>query len=141
MLLTTLALVLAQTAAPAPANAAAAPKSAGGPITVAVEAPATASDPVRLWTQELKAAIAARKDELRLAHPGEKAELVVRVDSVSTANGGNVLNAALVKGSQVKGFNLSYPGEIGPQAEKLARNLRAFSDAMKAASPAPTPNK
>ena len=43
------------------------------------------------------------------------------------------MNGALVLGKSARPFNLSYPGEMAPQAEKLARNLRKLADQMKAA--------
>ena len=42
---------------------------------------------VQAWAKELRAALEARKDEFRLAKPGETAELVVRIDSVGEGPG------------------------------------------------------
>jgi hypothetical protein len=35
-------------------------------------------------------------------------------------------------GKTSRPFNLSYPGEVAPQAEKLARNLRKYAEQMAA---------
>jgi len=107
------------------------------PMTVEVRAAAKADAPVQAWAKELRAALDRRKDEFRPAKPGEAAELVVRIDSVAGGAGGTqVMNGALVMGKNARPFNLSYPGEPAPQAEKLARNLRKYAEQMKAAPPA-----
>jgi len=104
------------------------------PMSVEVRTAAKAEAPVQAWAKELRAALDQRKDEFRRAKPGESAELVVRIDSVAPGSGGvQVLNGALVMGKSSRPFNLSYPGEVAPQAEKLARNLRKLADQMKAA--------
>jgi hypothetical protein len=88
---------------------------------------------VQAWAKELRAALDQRKDEFRPAKPGEAAELVVRIDSVAAGAGGaQVMNGALVMGKNARPFNLSYPGEPAPQAEKLARNLRKYAEQMAA---------
>jgi hypothetical protein len=146
MLLTTLALAIALAPAaamqPPTAPAATAPAAPKSAMSVRVEAAASAGAPVQKWAQELRTALEARKDEFRLARTGEKAELVFKVDSVAAApNGGNVMNGALVMGAQVKPFGLTYPGEIRPQAEAFARNLRKLAEQMKTAPPPPATKK
>jgi hypothetical protein len=128
-------LAVAALAAPtATAQAAAAPAAKPVPMVVLVEAPSKAGADVEAWAKELRTALAARKDEFRLAKPGEKAELVVRIDSVATGEGdSHSMNAALVLGKSTRPFNLSYAGEVHPQAEALARNLRKLIDQMKKA--------
>ena len=104
------------------------------PMAVEVRTAANAPAPVQAWAKELRAALDQRKDEFRRAKPGESAELVVRIDSVAPGSGGaQAMNGALVMGKSARPFNLSYPGEVAPQAEKLARNLRKLADQMKAA--------
>ena len=144
MLLTTLALAFglapaAQMQPPAAQGVAAAPASV---MSVRVETPAAAAPNAQKWGDELRTALAARSHEFRPARASEKAELVVKVDSVSAApNGGSVMNGALVMGGQVMPFGLSYPGEIRPQAEAFARNLRKLAEQMKTAPPPIAPKK
>lgn len=107
------------------------------PMTVEVRTDAKAGPPVQAWAKELRAALEQRKDEFRAAKPGESPELVVRIDSVVPGTGGaQVMNGALAMGKGSRPFNLSYTGEVAPQAEKLARNLRKLADQIKAAAPA-----
>ena len=104
------------------------------PMAVEVRAAANGPAPVQAWAKELRAALDQRKDEFRRAKPGESAELVVRIDSVVPGpDGAQAMNGALVRGKNARPFNLTYPGEVAPQAEKLARNLRKLADQMKAA--------
>ncbi|HEX9188964.1 MAG TPA: hypothetical protein VGB87_17930 [Vicinamibacteria bacterium] len=120
-------------AAQAPAPGAASPAKVV-PMTVQVQAPATADAGAQAWVRELRTALGARKEEFRLVKPGETGELLVRVDSVTRGQGDSrVLNAELVVGKTARPFNLTYPGEIAPQAEKLAAKLRSFADQLKAA--------
>ena len=119
-------------AAAAQAPAAAPAKTA--PMSVQVEAAAKADAGVQAWVKELRAALEARKDEFRLAKKGETTELVVRIDSVGKGqNDLQVMAGTLLVGKSSHPFNLSYPGEVAPQAETLARNLRKYADQMKAA--------
>ena len=123
---------LALAAAFVPQSSAAPAKAA--PMAVEVRTAANADAPAQAWAKELRAALDQRKDEFRRAKPGEKAELVVQIDSVGPGGGGGrVMNGALVMGKSSRPFNLSYPGEMAPQAEKLARNLRKYAEQMKAA--------
>jgi hypothetical protein len=133
-MLSTLALasLLAAQAAAAQAPAAAPAKLV--PITVQVLAAAGANAGVQSWVKELSVALEARKDEFRLVKKGQTADLVVRVDSLAKGpNDVNVMNGTLLMGKGSHPFNLSYPGEVAPQAEKLARNLRKYADQLKAA--------
>jgi hypothetical protein len=135
-MLATLALAAAfaqATAAPAPAAAAKVV-----PMTVQVDTAAKADAGAQAWAKELRAALEARKDEFRLAKPGETPELVVRIDSVAKGQGdAEVMNGAIVLGKTSHPFNLSYKGEVAPQAEKLARNLRKVADQKKSAPASP----
>jgi hypothetical protein len=127
-MLATLALAALVLPLPPPAPAQAVP------MAVEVRTAEKAAAPVQAWARELRAALDARKDEFRRAKPGERAELVVRIDTVAPGEGGvQVMNGALVMGKSTRPFNLSYPGEVAPQAEKLARNLRKYAEQMKAA--------
>jgi hypothetical protein len=104
------------------------------PMTVEVRTAAKAEPPAQAWARDLRAALEQRKDEFRAAKAGESAEFVVRIDSVVPGTGGGqVMNGALVMGKSSRPFNLSYAGAVGPQAEKLARNLRKLAEQMKAA--------
>ena len=98
----------------------------------AAAAAARADAGVQAWVKELRAALETRKDEFRLTKKDETAELVVRIDSVGKSqNDLQVMNGAFLMGKSSRPFNLSYPGEVAPQAEKLARNLRKYADQMK----------
>lgn len=138
MLLTSIALALVIAAAAPPA----AKPAAKNVMTVQVEvAPGTAAG-AQAWGKELRTALEARTDEFRLAKPGETAALVVRIDSVVPGQGASsVMNGTLVQGGKSRPFSLNYPGEIRPQAEKLARNLRKLAEQAKAEPPAAAPKK
>jgi hypothetical protein len=131
----TLALASAFAAQATLAQAPAAAPAKIAPMSVQVEAAAKAADAgVQAWVKELRAALEARKDEFRPAKKGETAELVVRIDSLGKGqNDLQVMAGTLLMGKSSHPFNLSYPGETAPQAEKLARNLRKYADQMKAA--------
>ena len=121
-------------AAPAPHGEAPAGPAKIVPMAVQIQAPANADAGAQAWVLELRTALGTRKDEFRVVKPGETGELLVRIESVGRGQGDNrVLNAALVMGQMTRPFNLTYPGEIAPQAEKLAAKLRSFADQMKAA--------
>lgn len=122
-------------AAQTPAGAPPAGPAKVVPMAVQVQAPANADTGAEAWVRELRTALGTRKDEFRLLKPGESGELLIRIDSVARGQGDNrVLNAALVMGKMTRPFNLTYSGEIVPQAEKLAGKLRSFADQMKAAA-------
>jgi len=104
------------------------------PMSVQVQPATTADAGVQAWVKELRAALQARQDEFRLAKKGETAELVVRIDSMGKGqNDLQVMAGTLLMGKSSQPFNLTYPGEVAPQAEKLARNLRKYADQMKTA--------
>jgi hypothetical protein len=136
MLLTSITLVLV-TAAAQPA----AKPPTKGVMTVQVEVAPGTGGGAQAWGKELRTALEARTDEFRFAKPGEKAALVVRIDSVVPGQAGSsVMNGALVQGGQPRPFTLNYPGEIRPQAEKLARGLRKLAEQAKA-EPSTPPKK
>lgn len=135
-MLTTLALATALAQSPAAPVPAATAKVV--PMTVQVQTAAKADAGAQAWAKELRAALEARRDEFRLAKPGETPELVVRIDSVVEAQGdAQVMNGAIVLGKTSHPFNLSYKGDVAEQAEKLARNLRKVADQKKAAPASP----
>jgi len=131
-----LAFVLAaQAATGAPAPAAEAKKMV--PMTYQVEADAKGGAAAKAWADQLRGAVAARKDEFRLPKSGEKPEVVVQVGSVTPgANESTVMKGALVVGGTPRPFDLSYKGPSKAQTEALARNLRGLVERMKAAPPA-----
>jgi len=138
MLLTSITLALV-TAAAAPPAGKPAPK---GVISVQVEVASGTAAGAQAWGKELRTALEARADEFRLAKPGETAALVVRIDSVVPGQGASsVMNGTLVQGGQSRPFSLNYPGEIRPQAERLARKLRTLAEQTKAGPPAAAPKK
>ena len=136
-MLSTLALASLFAAQAAAAQAPAATPAKVTPMTVEVQAAAGAAGAdagVQAWVKELRTALEARKDEFRLAKKGETAELVVRIDSLGKGqNDLQVMNGTLLIGKGSHPFNLTYPGEVAPQAEKLARNLRKYADQLKTA--------
>ena len=133
-MLATLALASLFVAQAAAAQTPAAAAAKVAPMTVQVQAAAGADAGVQAWVKELRTALETRKDEFRLAKKGETAELVVRIDSVGKGqNDLQVMNGTLLIGKGSHPFNLSYPGEVAPQAEKLARNLRKYADQLKTA--------
>jgi hypothetical protein len=114
----------------APAAPAASAKAV--PMSVEVRTAAKASEELQAWAKELRAALEARKDEFRLAEPAEKAEFVVRLDSIGKRQDGTpVLNGAFLLGKTTRSFNYGF-NEVRAEAEKLARNLRKYADQMKA---------
>lgn len=144
MLLTTFVLALAPLAAQAAGASPATPAKSGASgkvMSVDVQAAGSAPEPVRTWVQELKTALTARHDEFRLVRAPQKAELVVKIDSVTPAsNGRSVMSGAILVAARARPFNLTYSGPSAPQAEKLARHLRALAE-QPAATPAPAKKK
>ena len=114
------------------APAASAPSPKVVPMTVEVQTAAKADAGVQAWAKELRAALEARKDEFRLAKPGEKPEFVVQLDSIGKRQDGTpVLNGSFVLGKDTRSFNYGF-NDVRTEAEKLARNLRKYADQMKA---------
>jgi hypothetical protein len=126
-------LVLAAVLAAPPQGAAKAEAAKPVPMSVKVETAARGGASVEDWAKELRSALAARKDEFRLATEKEKPEFVVRLDSVgSSANGGTpLLTGALLLGTANRPFTYTFTN-VHAEAEKLARNLRHVADQMKA---------
>ena len=134
MILATLALVLTGAGAPQ----AQAPAAKGAPMSVDVQVAAKSGAGAHAWERELRTALEAHGDEFRLVKPGESAEAVVRVDTLAKGAGEtSILNGALALGAREKAFNLTYSGDVRPQAEKLARNLRGLLEQLKTAPPPP----
>ena len=133
-MLATLALASAFAAQAAAAQAPAAAPAKVAPMSVQVQAAAGADAGVQAWVKELRVALEARKDEFRLVKPGEKPELVVRVDSVGKGQeGAPIMNGAFVLGTTTRSFTYGFT-DVRVEAEKLARNLRKLADQMKTAS-------
>jgi ABC-type phosphate transport system substrate-binding protein len=124
------AVLAAQTAAPAAAKPATAAKAA--PMAMRVEASPNGGKPVEDWAKELRTALEARKDEFRPAAAKEKAEFVVRLDSIGPGTAGNqIVKGELALGEAKRPFTYSFTS-VRADAEKLARNLRPVADQMKA---------
>jgi hypothetical protein len=125
MISTMVAIVAVLAAQP---QAAAKPTS---PMTVRVEASAKGGKAVEDWAKELRNALAARKDEFRLAADKDQAEFLVRLDAISAPSGApQVLAGALVLGKATRPFSYSFT-DVRVEAEKLAHNLRPVADQMK----------
>ena len=127
MTLVTLALAALLPAQTAPAKAA--------PMSIEVRTAPKAGADVVDWAKELRAALAARTQEFRLAKPGEKPEFVVQLDSIAARTDGTpVLNGSFAVGSgKPRPFNYGFT-DVKVEAEKLARNLRGYAEQMKAAA-------
>jgi hypothetical protein len=118
-----------------PSQAAAAPPQAA-PMSIEVRTAPKAGADVEGWAKELRAALAARKQEFRPAKPGEKPEFVVLLDSIGKrVDGTPVLNGSFALGSgKPRPFTYGFT-DVKAEAEKLARNLRGYADQMKGAAP------
>jgi hypothetical protein len=105
-------------------------------MAVAVEVGKQAGPAEQAWAKELRSALDKRRDEFRLVRPGEKPELVVRVEAIGKgADGAPAMSGALVMGATTKSFASVFRGDTKAQTETLARNLRKYADQMKAARP------
>jgi hypothetical protein len=123
-------------AAPA-AMATPTPAPPAAPIAVHVALPESPDPAVLAWGQALATAITSGQGGLTLVAPPEEAAAAVRIDSVRTgvewepAPPGegkiSVMHGALVLGDSAREFDFAYRGDVAPQAEILARNLRAFA--------------
>ncbi len=113
------------------------PTPAPAPIAVHVQVSEGAGSLAEAWAEELRAAVSAGHGDLSLASTPEDADVVVRIDEVETGvevtpepegeGEISVMRGALVLGDSARDFSLNYRGEARPQAEALARNLRAFA--------------
>jgi len=100
------------------------------PISVEVQLPAQPGPELREWADELRTALAARKDEFRVAKPGARPEFVVRLDSIGPGQKGTpTLKGSCVRGTATRPFSYTFTG-VRADAEKLARNLRKQADQM-----------
>jgi len=107
------------------------------PIVVHVQVPDDAGPEAAAWAEELRTAVREGHGDLRLAASPEDAVVVVRIDSVETGvevepepegeGETSVMKGALVLGESAREFSLAYRGDVRPQAEALARNLRAYA--------------
>ena len=107
------------------------------PVLVHVQVPEEAAPKAEAWAEELRAAVTAGHGELNLAATPEEAAVVVRIDAVETGvkvdpepegeGETSMMRGALVLGESAREFKLAYRGEVRPQAEALARNLRAYA--------------
>jgi len=123
------AVLAAQAPAPAAGKQAATAKT---PMAMRVDAAAQGGPAVEDWAKELRTALEARKDEFKPATAKEKAELVVRLDSVAAGTAGSqVLKGELALGEAKRPFTYTFTN-VRADAEKLARNLRSVADQMKA---------
>lgn len=101
-----------------------------GPVTVRVEAAAKGGAAVEAWAKELRAALAARKDEFRVVKPDEKAQLTVKLDSVEPGQGGpSKISGRIAVGETQRPFTYTFT-DVAADAAKLARNLRPLADKL-----------
>lgn len=106
-------------------------------ISVHVQVPEEAGPEAAAWAEELRTAVTDGHGELRLAPTPEEGVVVVRIDSVETGvktdpepegeGETSLMQGALVLGESAREFKLAYKGDVRPQAEALARNLRAYA--------------
>ena len=109
----------------------------GPPVLVHVLVPEEAGPEVEAWAEELRTAVTTGHGELNLAATPEEAAVVVRIDAVETGvktdpepegeGETSMMRGALVLGESAREFKLAYRGEVRPQAEALARNLRGYA--------------
>jgi hypothetical protein len=129
MLFTLIALALSgppatQPATPAPTNL----------LSVRVDTPASADANAKALARELRAAVVARKAELRPAKEGETPGLVVRIERAQKGQDGkSTMGGSLARGQAVRPFTLSYAGDFKALAAALARNMKRFADQFDAA--------
>ena len=107
------------------------------PIVVHVQVPEGGGPEAAAWAEELRTALREGHGDLSLAAAREDAVVVVRIDSVETGvevdpepegeGETSVMKGALVLGESAREFSLAYRGDVRPQAEALARNLRAYA--------------
>jgi hypothetical protein len=124
---------------------------------------ADGADPeAEAWSEELRTAVTSGHGNLSLAATAEEASVVVRIDTVETGvevppdpleTGAevtpesegegeiSVMRGALIVDGSAREFHLSYPGEVRPQAEALARNLRSFTAEGGTATATPPPTQ
>ena len=123
------ALVAAQAPAAPPAASSQAAKPAT--MTVQVDASAKGGPAVEEWAKELRTALGARKEEFRLATAKEKADFLVRLDSIGPGTAGSqLIKGELVQGAAKRPFTYSFTN-VRADAEKLARSLRPVAEQMK----------
>lgn len=102
-----------------------------GPVTVRVEAAAKGGAAVEAWAKELRAALAARKDEFRVVKQDEKAHLTVKLDAVEPGQGGpSKISGSIAVGEAQRPFTYTFT-DVAADAAKLARNLRPLADKMR----------
>jgi len=142
LLLAPAALLAAGACAPPDAPAARATPAAmmptpAPPIVVHVQVPDDAGPEAAAWAEGLRTAVTEGHGDLSLAATPEEAVVVVRIDSVETGvktdpepegeGETSLMQGALVLGESAREFKLAYRGDVRPQAEALARNLRAYA--------------
>jgi hypothetical protein len=136
-------LVAVACAGPAPERGAPAATAAPeAPLVVEVVAAAGSGPEGDAWAKELREAVGARAGELRLASKGGAADILVRIEKLQRGvtfspeppgeGETQVVHGSFVLGHRTRAFMLGYRGEARPQAEALARNLRAIAKAMSA---------
>jgi hypothetical protein len=120
------------------------------PVLVHVQVPEEAGPEVEAWAEELRIAVTAGHGDLNLAATPAEAAVLVRIDAVETGvkvvpepegeGETSMMRGALVLGESAREFKLAYRGEVRPQAEALARNLRGYAaETEVAASDRPEP--
>jgi hypothetical protein len=104
---------------------------AQGPITARVDVAPKAGAAVEEWAQQLRAALAARKDEFRVVKPSERARLTVKLDAVEPGKDGqpSKVSGSLAVGEAQRPFTYTFT-DVAADAAKLARNLRPLADKM-----------
>jgi hypothetical protein len=102
-----------------------------GPVTVRVDAAAKGGAAVEAWAKELRAALAARKDEFRVVKQDEKPQVTVKLDSVEPGQDGpSRISGSIAVGDAQRPFTYTFT-DVAADAAKLARNLRPLADKMR----------
>lgn len=107
------------------------------PIVIHVQVPEEAGPEAAAWAEALRTAVKEGHGDLKLTPSPEEAAFVVRIDTVETGvkadpepegeGETSMMRFALVQGESAWEFSFAYKGEVRPQAEVLARNLRTYA--------------
>ena len=133
-------LVAAACSAPeAPQTAATSTPPAAVPqlVPVHIVVPESPDEGISAWAQALAEAITSGHGGLTLVQTPEEALVGVRIDAVENGTEADpvpeaegeveVMRGALLVGEDAHEFNLAYRGDVRPEAEALARNLRKLA--------------
>jgi hypothetical protein len=130
-------MALAACSAPEAPEAAATPAAVPQLVPVHIVVPENPDEGISAWSRALADAITSGHGGLTLVQTPEEALVGVRIDVVEKGTEADpvpegegdveVMRGALLVGEDVHEFNLAYRGDLAPEAEALARNLRKLA--------------